>query len=287
MIKKILKTIFQYFLAIVISLVIALLLRVFAVDFYSIPSDSMEPTLKPGDFIMVNKLCYGARMYKNFDFLDDGTEPETYRIKGFSKVKHNDVIVFNYPYLKKRDTVKMNLSTFYVKRCIALPGDSLRIVNGYYEVNGEKGFGNMENQSILASLPGFAGIYRYTITTDDDGPKWDVKNFGPMLIPGKGSRIRIRPTNFGLYKRQLFYETKGQMKMMDGKVYLNGKELDEYTFKHNWYFMAGDNVVNSQDSRYIGLVPEEYLVGKVVRVLSAKDRDSGKYKWERFLKKVR
>ena len=67
--KKIIKNILQYIAVIVISLVIAILLRLFVVDFYSIPSDSMQPTIEPGDFIMVNKLSFGARMYKNFDFL--------------------------------------------------------------------------------------------------------------------------------------------------------------------------------------------------------------------------
>lgn len=73
--KKIIKNILQYIAVIVISLVIAILLRLFVVDFYSIPSDSMQPTIEPGDFIMVNKLSFGARMYKNFDFLKDRTEP--------------------------------------------------------------------------------------------------------------------------------------------------------------------------------------------------------------------
>lgn len=287
MLKKILKTIFQYFFALVLSLVIAILLRIFVVDFYSIPSDSMDPTLQPGDFIVVNKLCYGARMYKNFKFLDNGSEPPTYRVKGYSKVKHNDVIVFNYPYHKKRDTIKMNLSTFYVKRCIALPGDSLCIVNGYYQVNGQKGFGYLHNQETLSAWPDFQGIYRYTISPSHIEPKWDVKNFGPLVIPGKGITLPIDTSNITLYRRPITFETKGNITTAGGRVRLDGKPLDSYTFTQNWYFMAGDNVINSQDSRYIGMVPEKFLVGKVVRILSAKDKETGKYKWKRFLKTVR
>lgn len=286
MIKKILKNILQYFLAVIISLAIALMLRVFAVDFYSIPSDSMRPALEPGDFIMVNKLCYGARMYRNFDFLEDGTEPQTYRVKGYSNVEHNDVIVFNYPYLKKRDSIKMNLSVFYVKRCIALPGDTLKAVNGYYEVNGKQGFGNIEGQKTLSSLEGFEGIYRYTISPTNKAYQWDVKDFGPILIPAKGSSIEITADILGLYMRQIVYETKGVIRIDEGQVYLNDQLLTRYTFTRNWYFMAGDNVLNSQDSRYIGFVPEEFLVGKVARILTAKDKESGKYRWSRFFKKV-
>ena len=52
-----------------ISLTIALVFRLFFADFYKVPSDSMYPTIEPGDFIVVNKLYFGARFYKNFDFL--------------------------------------------------------------------------------------------------------------------------------------------------------------------------------------------------------------------------
>lgn len=48
-----------------------------------------------------------------------------------------------------------------------------------------------------------------------------------------------------------------------GQVSLDGKILREYEFKCNWYFLGGDNVLDSRDSRYFGLVPEEYIVGIV------------------------
>ena len=48
-------------------------------------------------------------------------------------------------------------------------------------------------------------------------------------------------------------------------MYLKGCPIDSYTFSKNYYFMAGDNVLNSHDSRYFGLVPEEYIVGVVIR----------------------
>ncbi len=99
-IKKAIKTILQYTAAIVIALLIALALRLFVVDFYSIPSDSMSPAIEPGDFIMVNKLSFGARMYENFDFLKDGSHPPIWRVKGYAPIRHGDVLVFNFPYSK-------------------------------------------------------------------------------------------------------------------------------------------------------------------------------------------
>lgn len=49
----------------------------------------------------------------------------------------------------------------------------------------------------------------------------------------------------------------------DGKVYFGDTLLTSYIFSSNWYFFGGDNVLNSQDSRYLGLIPEEYIIGLV------------------------
>lgn len=51
------------------------------------------------------------------------------------------------------------------------------------------------------------------------------------------------------------------------ETYSNGKVIRYHTFKHDFYFMAGDNVINSNDSRYWGLVPEEYIVGVVDKII--------------------
>lgn len=149
--KKVIKSIFQYVGAILLAIVIAALLRFFIVDFYSIPSDSMYPTIEPGDFIVVNKMYMGARFYKNFDFLD-GAHPETVRVPGFSSLKRNDVIVFNFP-THTNGRWDMDLGTFYVKRCIALPGDTLSIIAGINHINGKTGYGKHGGTTTPAPLP--------------------------------------------------------------------------------------------------------------------------------------
>ena len=83
--KKVVKNILQYVGAFLLAIVIAAIMRFFIVDFYSIPSDSMYPTIEPGDFIVVNKLYMGARFYKNFDFLE-GARPETVRVPGYGSL---------------------------------------------------------------------------------------------------------------------------------------------------------------------------------------------------------
>jgi signal peptidase I len=65
---------------------------------------------------------------------------------------------------------------------------------------------------------------------------------------------------------------------------LNGKPLNTYQFQKNYYFMAGDQVEGSQDSRYWGLLPEEYIVGKAWIIRESTDPYTGKFKWDRFKK---
>ena len=52
----------------------------------------------------------------------------------------------------------------------------------------------------------------------------------------------------------------------------------------NYYFMAGDCVFSSQDSRYWGLLPEDFVVGKVALVWKSEDPETGKFRWKRFWK---
>ncbi len=96
-IKSILKSVWYAAKLIVITILLAICLRVFVFSSFKIPSPSMEPTILPGDFIYVNKLVLGGRTYKNFDFMDGG-KVETMRLSGIRDVKRNDVLVFNFPY---------------------------------------------------------------------------------------------------------------------------------------------------------------------------------------------
>ena len=54
----------------------------------------------------------------------------------------------------------------------------------------------------------------------------------------------------------------GSLQYKDSTVFLNEKPIYGYCFRKNYYFMAVDKGMNSQDSRYWGLLPEEYIVGK-------------------------
>ena len=124
--------------------IVAISIRIFFIEIFAIPSGSMEDTLLPGDKVLVTKLNYGPRMpYSPYEipwinlfwYLEAKASTNTdtifwdyTRLKGFSKIKSGDVVVFGHPLWGKRDN-------FFVKRCIGLPGDSLEIRNGIVNIN--------------------------------------------------------------------------------------------------------------------------------------------------------
>ncbi|OLY92747.1 signal peptidase I [Cnuella takakiae] len=91
---------------------------------------------------------------------------------------------------------------------------------------------------------------------------WTIDNFGPIWVPKKGATMVLTPRLYSIYERVIRVYEKNEFYMRDGKFYLNGKPVDRYTFKLNYYWMMGDNRHGSQDSRFWGFVPEDRVVGK-------------------------
>ena len=79
----------------------------------------------------------------------------------------------------------------------------------------------------------------------------------------KEIRLTLIFCSYKEWQRQVLYETGNHFVERDGVVYIGNTPIRRYTFRSNWYFLGGDNVLNSHDSRYFGLVPEEYIVGIV------------------------
>lgn len=270
-----------------ITLLVTICLRIFVLASFKIPSDSMEPSILPGDYVIINKLVFGPRLFKNFHFMEN-EKIETIRLKGWRKIKHNDILVFNYPY-KEWDHLGMDLNVFYMKRCIGVPGDTLSIVNGFYKVSGYKNIlGHYENQTRMSQLPDTLfpeNIFR--AFPFEGHEQWNIKNMGPLYIPRSGDTVLITPSNIRLYQRLIEYENNIPAKIVSDTLLFLGKNcISKYTFKQNYYFMAGDNVLNSRDSRYWGLLPEDYIIGKAVRIWKSINPKTKKIRMDRFLKKI-
>jgi len=165
--------------AIIFALIAATFIKMFFIEAYVIPTGSMERSLMTGDYLFVSKVKYGPKvpqtplsipLIHNVTPLIGGESYVTWiqngyrRMAGFSKVKRNDIVVFNFPH---GDTVLKQLPgedyhtyarshgrnftiqrfgpvvarpidkrDHYVKRCVAVAGDSLEVRNGWVFVNG-------------------------------------------------------------------------------------------------------------------------------------------------------
>ncbi|PRY12349.1 signal peptidase I [Pontibacter ummariensis] len=115
---------------------------------------------------------------------------------------------------------------------------------------------------------------------------WNRDNYGPIYIPQEGATVAITPATLPFYEKVILeYEHNENAEVRDGKLFLDGKEVNQYTFKQNYYFMMGDNRHNSLDSRYWGYVPEDHIVGKAVMIWMSTNPEGGfldKIRWSRL-----
>lgn len=115
---------------------------------------------------------------------------------------------------------------------------------------------------------------------------WTIKNFGPFPIPRKGQIVEMNRKNWILYHRLIFWEQKKRPVYHEGTVAFGDSLITTYCFEKNYYFLAGDKLDNSKDSRYWGVLPEEFIVGRAEYIWLSRNRWSGKINWKRFMKKI-
>ncbi|MDR1554230.1 MAG: signal peptidase I [Prevotellaceae bacterium] len=262
--------------------------RIFVCDQFIVPSYSMEPTLVAGDRILVNKLIFGARIYKSFDF-SQNKPLKSWRTFAFGTIHPNDVIVFNYPRGYNRNRMEFKINYVYVKRCIGTPGDTISTVNGFLKNNNYKSLLGIEDKQVELSLLS-DDITDYNINSlsshfQDYG--WTIKNMGPVFVPQKGATVSIDSMNYKMYKQIIEYETGKTIIIENGTVMLGDNDINQYKFGKNYYFACGDNILNSCDSRYWGFIPEEFIIGVATYISYSRNPHTGKLQKDRIMKKIK
>ncbi|MEO0557711.1 MAG: signal peptidase I [Bacteroidota bacterium] len=129
------------------AIIIIVLVRMFLVEPYRIPSESMEDTLLVHDFLLVSKLHYGTRTPATIGipftsiYLPGIEFPQT-RLPGFSEPQRNDVVVFNYPPAvdvvrgQIPESIPIERRAPYIKRIMGVPGDTLAVLDKVVHVDG-------------------------------------------------------------------------------------------------------------------------------------------------------
>ena len=268
--KKSSSFLMSLFFYVCITLSFLMLLQVFAFTSFKILSDSMEPALLAGDKIVVNKLIKGARLFDVTGALNH-EDVSIYRMPALGKLKRNDVLVFNFPYQEGRwDSICFDVMKYYVKRCIALPGDTLEIRKGFFKVWGiEKKLGNLSAQRRISVLTD-STTYGVVLSAFP----WDERHYwtvGPLSIPRRGQVVMLNRMTASLYKQQIGWEQKKKVRIEEDNVFIGDSLINEYCFRENYYFVAGDRAENSQDSRYWGMLSEPFIVGKATFIWKSVD----------------
>ena len=159
--------------SIVFAVVAATFIRWLFLEAYTIPSSSMEKSLLVGDFLFVSKLHYGARTPgtplqiplthqtiwgTQIPSFSTAIQLPLYRLPGFTEVKRNDVVVFNYPGDPKvaEEDVRIgnggykdfpvDLRTNFIKRCIGVSGDVVEVKNAVVYLNGKEAAFPLQSQ---------------------------------------------------------------------------------------------------------------------------------------------
>lgn len=249
----------DYIATIAATLVVAFFLKTFVVEAFRIPSASMENTLRIGDFLFVNKFIYGAETPKYLPFTN--VEIPHFRLPAFVHPHRGDVIVFEYP--GDRDERRPERDINYIKRCIAVSGDTLLIQNKTVFVNNREFLlpthSPRTHPSDFLPRESMAMIF-------PKGSSFNPDYYGPVIVPYKGMVLDI--SHGSIEPWQTFIEREGHRVDTDntGIVTVDGIPRTQYLVERDYFFTMGDNRDNSLDSRYWGFVPEENIVGKAMFV---------------------
>ena len=237
------------------------ILRSFIISPFNIPSESMQPRLLIGDYLLVSKWSYG---YSNFS-VAFGLPIIPGRIFA-SQPDRGDVVVFKAPPYEKQD---------YIKRVIGLPGDIIQMIDGILYINGEAVKKEKLSDFVIPVTQNMTDVALF-----------DSEASGHRVSPCFRAKFEEAAENGGMQCRYPHYRET----LPEGKTYEildlvehDGDNTEAFLVKEDDIFLMGDNRDRSADSRWpaegngpIGPVPQKNLVGRAMVTVFATD---GSARW--------
>jgi signal peptidase I len=250
-----------------IAFVLLALVRVFVFEPYRIPSGSMKPTIMIGDVLLVNKLPYRIRSLRYLPFTDI---PIPYmEFEGWSQLERGDLVVFELPSYSSPDQLRQGE---YVKRCVAVAGDTVALVDGRIQVNGV--------ETPPAVIENDGADYHRRAPINRQRAYELLRPGGDVIVPYRGYTVPMDSVSAARW-RWLIESEGSQVEYRNRIVFLGGLPATQYTFQRNYFFALGDNSSNSFDSRFFGFVPYNNLIGEPLVVYWSREPDDG-IRWDRI-----
>ena len=237
--------------SIIYAIVIATIVHNYIIQPFVIPTGSLEKTLRVGDFLLVSKFHYGARIpstvvsfpmvhdtipiIKSRSYLKKPQLPYL-RIPGFQEIKNNDIVVFNWPadtvrrfFVKEKGVIKpTDKKSNYVKRAIGIPGDSLEIRDGIVYLNGKEN--NLPDRAkplftyIVKSNEGVSSSKLINLEVDGFIRKFIIKNLSTDIY-AEISKYILNISNNGENEYLIYTTDKGIPIKLVRKLSLNIREI--------------------------------------------------------------
>lgn len=243
--------------------------RVWLCESFRISTPAMETALHEGDGILVNKCttCFPPQQ--------------------------NDIVLFVSPL--RQDSL---LRPLFVSRCIGMPGDTVLISSENYRINGKdfprspralntyfvslnlkETFLSQAEQlqipvrdlqpepyGITLSLTTFEEYQLREALGDKLSQQFVCRQIQPyqLVIPKKGRAYRLDSSSLMACREAILSETGGKAIFSNGKLYLDGKETTFFFFQQDYYWLLSDNTNEAIDSRHLGLIPKDHIVGTAI-----------------------
>lgn len=280
---------------VVLVLAVVLPVRFFLLEPCHIVSPAMETAVWRGDFVLVNK------------------------IPGLRTPERNGVVLFTSPL--RKDSAARNL---FLSRCIGMPGDTLEMTGGRLLVNGREAprspdalarysVDNSVRDVLLSQLRRLDipvreplpadSVYMLSLTPFEEYRiRSEVPSFindrfravpaeeYKLVVPRKGRAYRLDPVTLKACQEIILSEAGPGASIRNGKLFVDGRETTFFFFNRDYYWLLSDNTLDAVDSRHLGFVPEEAIVGNAWLIWLSKDPSCGGlhgYRWNRLFNRVR